>query len=426
LLKWIVGSKADHPLADARQARSLLSELPANDSVKALEEITAWLESLAEAERIKPERLFEIVELLDTSAKSHQRKLVYDYLAMARQQKVQENRLWMCGHRFARALGDAYMLCVTRFRSGAGSASVRKHMPVIAARALRALAFQMKWIMLRYGPFEPKLWSAVGELYRYSEQQGFSDIAVTVYPGAGGASSPKHEYLKILMLWASSADVLAPLQQEIAERAVAQFAPAFRLSKTPAPDLVYYFDPTGDKPPARRLRSTPPTGELHYFGPGDAHARVAQFVAALEKSDTVPPELSLGRAYPADTVLAVLRHLRLYWSEKPPERVSERTASTARITIVPGYLRLLDELERNEEDALNFSVSSAESWIVENASDNGFGALVPAATSDWVHVGELIGVQVGALSAGRSAPYAGWCATSSASTTSASRSLRRT
>jgi hypothetical protein len=55
---------------------------------------------------------------------------------------------------------------------------------------------------------------------------------------------------------------------------------------------------------------------------------------------------------------------------------------------------LLDELERDEEDALNFTVSSTESWVVEDVSDNGFGALVPASATDWIRVGEIIGVRV--------------------------------
>ena len=39
-------------------------------------------------------------------------------------------------------------------------------------------------------------------------------------------------------------------------------------------------------------------------------------------------------------------------------------------------------------------MSNAESWVVENVSDKGYGALVPASTTDWIRVGEMIGVQV--------------------------------
>ena len=77
-----------------------------------------------------------------------------------------------------------------------------------------------------------------------------------------------------------------------------------------------------------------------------------------------------------------------------PRESRQRRAATARITVVPGYSQLLDELEREESDALNFSVPNAESWVVENESDNGYGAMVPAATTDWIRVGELIGVQL--------------------------------
>ena len=108
----------------------------------------------------------------------------------------------------------------------------------------------------------------------------------------------------------------------------------------------------------------------------------------------MPSDLNLGRTYPAEAVIAVLKHLALYWGEKPLARASERRATTGRITVVPGFVPLLDELERDESDALNFTESAAESWIVENVSDNGFGAIVPPAASDWIRVGELIGVQV--------------------------------
>jgi hypothetical protein len=133
---------------------------------------------------------------------------------------------------------------------------------------------------------------------------------------------------------------------------------------------------------------------LHYFGPGAAAAKLTQLVPTLEKTGKLPAEFNLGASYPGDVVVSVFRHLALYWSDSPPSRMSERHAATARITVVPGYFQLLDELEREETDALNFSVSGAESWIVENISENGYGALVPATTTDWIRVDELIGVQL--------------------------------
>ena len=60
MLKWIVGSKVDHPLADPKEARALVAALPAYDAVKSLDEITRWLQSIGQAEGFKLDRIFEI------------------------------------------------------------------------------------------------------------------------------------------------------------------------------------------------------------------------------------------------------------------------------------------------------------------------------------------------------------------------------
>jgi hypothetical protein len=395
VLNWITGSKADHPFANIREVQAVIADLPASDSVKALEEVTHWLESLSGVEGFKLERLFEVVDLLDVAAKNHHRKLVQNYLAMQRQQKLQENRMWSCGFKFSKALGEIYLFCVRQQESSpVATAGMKKHMPVIVARSIRALALQVKWTMLRYAPIEPRLWASIGELYRYAEAGGFITTPLTVYPGVQGSGTVQQEYLKMMMLWASSADVLSPVKQDIAERTVAYVASSFQLAKEPFPGAIYSFDPLRDKRPVR-IFAAPGTAEnLYYFSPGDAAAKLSAIIPALEKTGMLPSDVNLGATYLGEMVLSVFRHLCLYWSDEPPARLSERRSTTGRITVVPGYFQLVDELERDDSDALNFSVTSAESWVVENVSENGYGALVPAATTDWVRVGELIGVQV--------------------------------
>jgi hypothetical protein len=395
VLKWITGSKVDHPLADPKQARTLIAELPPYDPVKALEEIARWLESLPDAEGFKLDRLYEVIDLLDTAGRNHHRKIVGDYLATSRQQKFNENKLWTCGYQFSKALGGAYLACARQYEAGAsGAAAIKKQLPVIVARALRALGMQAKWTMLRYGPSAPGLWTSIGALYGYALKGGYARTPLAVYSGPHGSSSVEHDYLKIMMLWASSADALPPLSQEIAERAAILFVDAFRIETVPFAGAIYRFDPSQNRPPSRLFQAAPAGVQLHYFGPGAAPARLAEVIGAIEKNGKLPPEFNLGASYAEETVLAVLRHLAAYWSDKPPARLSERRAASARITVVPGYGQLVDELEREQSDALNFSVSGAESWIVENISDGGYGALVPAAMTEWIRVGEIIGLQL--------------------------------
>ena len=96
-------------------------------AIASYQEIIRWLESLNESEGFKLDRFFEIADLLDTAARTHQRKLVQDYLGMSRQQKFQENKLWTCGYQFSKALGAAYLGCARQFERGAaGAAAIRE------------------------------------------------------------------------------------------------------------------------------------------------------------------------------------------------------------------------------------------------------------------------------------------------------------
>jgi hypothetical protein len=395
VFKWNVASGLDHALADPKQARALIAELPAFDYVKSLDEVTHWLESLAEADGIRLDRLFELADLLDTTAKNHHNRLLREYLATSRQQKHQEVRLWTRGFDFCSALGDAYLACLEQYKArSSGASAAKKHIPVMIARALRALGLQVKWIMLRYGPFEPRLWKAVGELYRTAEESGIADVTLPIYPGPQGTGTIRQEYLKILMLCGSSADVLAPSRQDLAERVIAYFAPLFEVSKTPFPGAVFCSDAAGERPPVRIAGDSHKAKEPRYFGPGDAPVKIAKLIAIIGRTGSVPPSVNIAQDCNVDAFVALLRHLAAHWSDTPPVRAFPRRPTTARINVVPGYAAVLDELERDEVNALNFTASSAESWVVENVSDSGYGALIPASKIDWIRVGELMGVQV--------------------------------
>ena len=69
------GGKPDHPMVDLKAAKDLISDLPANDHVKALEEVTFWLDSVSRTEGYKLDLRYQLYDLLDKSAKSHQRRI---------------------------------------------------------------------------------------------------------------------------------------------------------------------------------------------------------------------------------------------------------------------------------------------------------------------------------------------------------------
>ena len=395
MLKWIAGGKVDHPMGDIRKAREIVDDLPANDASKALDEIVYWLDSLNHTEGFSPERRFENIDLLDAAAKIHQRKLSQDYLAVERQQKFRENNLWKGVFGFWKNLGDAYLKCVAQYESGTTSAtSIKKSLPVIVARGLRALTLQLKWTLLRYGLVEPRIWSEIARLYQLAEAGGFADSMIAVYPGSHGQSSARREFLKAMMLSASSTDGLTPLSQEIAERAVAHFSDLFQIEKTPMLACSYYFDLAEAKAPARMIKSTTTAATRRYFSAGTGLVQLRQLLLTVAGTGYVPADVNLGGTYGKDVLISVLKHLVQYWSDSPPARDSERRKIATRITVVPGFSEILAMLDPAHSNNLDFSQDqSAESWIVENVSDGGYGAIIPAEKSDWIKVGGLIGVQ---------------------------------
>jgi hypothetical protein len=132
-----------------------------------------------------------------------------------------------------------------------------------------------------------------------------------------------------------------------------------------------------------------------YFGAGDALPRLDRLVEQMAARDGIPQEFNLGASYHKDEVIGVLRHLAQYWSDTPPARGSERRPTAARITVVPGADQVFGSLDpTGVVSTLDFSRNlTAESWIVENVSDGGYGAIVPPQMIDWVKVGALIGMK---------------------------------
>ena len=399
MLGFLGGNKVDHPMADVKKAKEIMAELPA-DPLKALAEITQWLESLRDTKAYKVERLFENIDLLDGAAKNHQRKLAQDYFATARQQKFQENRLWTSSFNFWKALSEAYLECVSRFEgTQTGGTAFRKNLPVIVARTLRALTLQLKWVLVRYGPVDPQVWSAIGRLYQFAEASGFAANSVVIYPGSHGGGSAQQEFLKAVMLSASSTDGLSPMHQEIAERAVAHFSGGFRIAREPGPGCGYCFDIASGKPPYRvvgdMLTASP---SARFFGAGEALTQLVRIESLVSETGAIPSDVHLGGVYDGETVKPVLKHLIAYWSDDAPERSAQRRQTATRMTVLHGMSEILAALDPANSDALDFSdpgeaENTAESWIVENVSDGGYGAIIPAAKSDWVRIGGLIGVK---------------------------------
>ena len=392
-MKLFGGGKPDHPLADPKEARRLLDALPADDAVKALDELMHWIESVAAVEGFRPEARIQLLFALDEAAQPRVRKLARDYFGAARPSRFQENRLWTALHGFWKQAAYAYARAVDLFvQNQKGVDAARAQLPLLLARTLRSYTQQIKWMHMRYGPIDLASWGVMNGVYAYSEMRQLAQAPVTVYAGTGAAqSSPQMEYLKAAMFAVSAPDGLLPVEVEVAEQVIAALAPRYVLGAAAGPELVFWTDLGQAIAPARATRAPQARPALRLFGPGAALAEVHDLAERTMVGGAVPPELKLAGEHDAHLVLDVLRHLHLYWSPQAPERKTQRHPVKSRLSVTYGYDGVVGAL--GGSDSLDFDNKGAESWIVENVSAGGFGAVVPQVKGDWLRVGALLAMQ---------------------------------
>jgi len=150
-------TKSDHPMADEKGAKELLAELPIADPFKTLQELAHWIEAARDGWDLKPQRIFEIIEQLDSVGRPHARKLSQEYLAAGnRLQRFQEQRIYTSVVEFWRQLGTSYEFCIAQSHPNvSGSSAIKQHVPMITVRAIRALTLELKWGLMRYAPVDP-------------------------------------------------------------------------------------------------------------------------------------------------------------------------------------------------------------------------------------------------------------------------------
>ena len=386
-------SRPDHPLADAKELRRVIAELPMDNAFKAVDEIYGWFGSLQPAGDLRVDQFFDVLRQLDDAAQPHIRRLSRDYLHAPRLSKSEERRLWVMSYNYWGEVASLYARCIERAQQNPkdkGSAALKSSLPLISARLLAARATQLKWVEFRYGPIGEDLWRGLGQPYLVAEAAGYAAKPVQLYPTQPELSSVAQQYLQALIFYSSSMDSLMPLEIELADRLIAHLQQSFVFSGYCLPDSVYWVDAASGTPPARLVRRPDRISPgLRFISPGSALQSLNELMHSAERGE-VPADLNLGGEYQARVLLPVLRHLALYWAPEPPQREYARHAVKTRIAVLQGFD---DSFTVFAGDVARLGKErTAESWVVENVSLGGFCAAVDE-LGDWLRIGALISMQ---------------------------------
>ena len=387
VLRGVFTPKDIHPLFEPRELRKTISELPKDNAFRALDEIVGWLESLQSLSDFPPEALFEVASALDRAAQPHLMRLAKEYLHNIRQARADERRLWSINRAFWLLLAEAYERCLNAVDGKhRGADALKPVMAELCAREIVALGGLLKWDAFHYGPSCAELWSRLGRPLLLAEKFG---VAAQLVDELG---TPRDEYLRVMLFHIASMDSLLPLEIELAERLIAHFLHGFKFAPEVLEDSVYWVDLALDHAP-QRLFWMPEQAATsqRFYKPGAAHQAIVALLDELERGGDVPAVLNLGGQYYARTLIPVLRHLSLHLAPLPPQRQHDRHHVKHRMGVLHGLSNAYAVFPG--ESCGRSTGLPVESWVVENVSRGGFGAVLNSIPGEWIKVGALLAMQ---------------------------------
>ena len=398
MLKWFKGSATDHPLLDAKEAKRIADALSATKNpVNALDEGSHWLTSIKATTELVRHRRFELICLVDAATRKAQTQLIDVYLADLKTKRHQEKHIWNTANEFWGLLVNGYLTCAQPSRDSSNVPPKFMHLlPLLTTRGMRALRYQMKWVSIRYGTLRSDSWAEYGRLLWLAESAGadVADKPLAIYPGDTTQTSPRDEFLRAMAFWIALPGTLSPVEQDIAERLIVQLTAKFRFSVEQADDCDYFFDLHGTQPPLRFVRLAPMTATTRYFSVGEARQAVKAMHAMASSIGELPAGIDCGPGAEINVVLRVLNHLLVNWVKNLPPRAAARRKTAGSLKAAHGYPQVLAVVMKKGAEALDFSQQLLpESWVTEDLSVGGCGAIVPAGTGEQLRVGTLVALQ---------------------------------
>lgn len=437
MTSWLrrISPKPDHPMRDLKAAQRLLTDLPQGDPYKSLQEITAWVESVTHASGYKLNVRASILLLLDDAGFGFQRKLQREYLTQTRTAKFRERAIWRALCDYWKALVGAYLFILDAYAMGArGADAAKPQVAMLASRGLHAVSMLHKAMQLHYGPVEDLVWGGLSRLWLFVEAQGLQATSVSLYEHSEKPTCAQAEFLKTLFLAASSPDSLLPQQIDLAERTIDDVAEYLVVGAEPDSRSAFYFDLSAQQPPGRLVMGMALNPRMRFIGPSMASVRLQELARALDNPSAISASGS-GVGAPVSSLRQVLQHLLFYWSLTPPERKWPRLPAYGRLTVVHGFADVAravmfarlnpsaggadarDHMERQKRDIDTYGFVTdetqrlmheaappisdieqrAESWLVQDISLGGFGAVLPQLHGDWLRIGALTGIKTDRL-----------------------------
>lgn len=388
MLSGIFGNKSDHPLADIKSVHELLDGLPKNDAHKSLVEIAEWVESLLENSEFRLDHQLAVLRQLDETAQPYMRKLVREYFTQVELNKFQENRLWLALSTWSRQIAAAYFRLFTGYCiAEKGSSTIKAQVPLIAARAVHAMMWQVKYIAVRYGQADNAIWVNLSQIYKHAEQFQYLDTQFSLYPGSPVNTSVKYELGRMMVWYDSGLSALNPLSIHLTERLVGYCYATIDIHSQLTQQSRISIDLNRPGEPMRINLGATTHPAMRFIGMAAMLPRLEDLMKTLKK-DIIPDDLNLGGSYSAEVVADTVQHLMTYLAA-PPVRRNVRRAADVTLNVVNGFGKVIERTGA----WLGFDEKPLAKWVTDEISVGGFSTTLPVKGNEDVGIGSLLGMQ---------------------------------
>lgn len=409
MFDWIqskIGKRTSHPMRGPAEAARLLAELPAGEPLKAVEEVAAWLESLATATSFGTDSRLQVISLVDEAGQPLAEELTRLYLAAETQREPGRFRQWQALADFWARVADAYQLIALQVEASKRS-DLGPQIPVVTVRAMRAIFHQMQLALMRYAGGAERGWPSLYHLYRFAHDRHQAAVPVRPYPWETLSTTPRLELVRAVMLEAAAPQSLAPRLIDLTARISARLASSFAYGETAGPQFSYYVDLAQDRPPITVPKELQATPSMRFFGPGAAPVRLKELLEGARSPQAADQPYS--EEFTAAERVETVERLLLYWSDSPPRRQHARTRLSNSVDVVFGLEAIKQLINRGEQavvvdDSQKLNVkfdedegkdklreaAAVETWKLKDISLRGLGAVTNRRAQGALRIGALM------------------------------------
>jgi len=411
MLQWLssIGKKADHPMYNVEEAQRLLGDLSEDDS-KALEEVSAYLETITATPDFPLVDRIGVVKLVDETGQARQAAALNNFLRSTTLKEFERRTLWQALVDFWKNVSTAYRLCLQEIEQARkpGAPPHPEH-HLLLARTLRALTAEGKMLQMRYLPIRPRIWEELAALYSEAENKHYVAQPIKAYPTEPLPTNVRQEFLRLLMM-----DVAAPESEplgelELSARVVARLAAGFAIQATPDNDCPFCFDLAHPGRPQRRPADAKASATLRYFGAGRSAAEMQETIDR-HIANPAEPEKRFGNDFSVHEKLVVLKRLLRFWTAGEAAVHGPRVKIDAKVKVAHGFpaaselvtrIELSGMAEMNEDMRMRVKqrtgialqaheiTAQVDEWRERDASAWSIGADVPRQHEAWARIGAL-------------------------------------